>query len=87
MCLGSRTTQSPAASNTNYFGRGPWGQDGEVRPMADITPAPNTTPSDLAGSTGSGLKIGGSGKAKSKSSTKSKSTSNTGGAISGGINY
>ena len=83
MCLGSRTTQSPAASNTNYFGRGPWGQDGEVRPMADITPAPNTTPSDLAGSTGSGLKIGGT-KRKAVPKTKTKSTTNIG---SGGINY
>ena len=59
MCLGSRTTQSPAASNTNYFGSNPWGDTpGGATP--DITP-PAVSTTAQGGSTGSsGLKIGGS---------------------------
>ena len=51
MCLGSRTTQSPAASNTNYFGTNPWGDTpGGATP--DITP-PAVTTTAQGGSTGS----------------------------------
>ena len=58
MCLGSKTTQSPAASNTNYFGTNPWGDTpGGATP--DITP-PAVTTTAQGGSTGSSdLKIGG----------------------------
>ena len=58
MCLGSRTTQSPAASNTNYFGTNPWGDTpGGATP--DVTP-PAVTTTAQGGSTGnSNLKIGG----------------------------
>ena len=58
MCLGSRTTQSPAASNTNYFGTNPWGDTPGSSTPDIIPPAVNTTAQ--GGSTGSSdLKIGG----------------------------
>tara|TARA_Y100001938_G_C7868087_1_gene318930 strand:- start:282 stop:542 length:261 start_codon:yes stop_codon:yes gene_type:complete len=75
MCLGGKTTTSPTATNTNYFGRGPWGQDPNVRlpeltPTSAAPPAANpavkttkTTKSKTQDSTkASGLKIGGAGK-------------------------
>ena len=87
MCLGSRTTQSPAASNTNYFGTNPWGDTpGGATP--DITP-PAVTTTAQGGSTGSSnLKIGsgkktaaGTGPGGSKGNTPSNSVK------AGGINY
>ena len=76
MCLGSKTTQSPAASNTNYFGRGPWGDiPGSATPDIMIPPpvaranasvkkaASTPTKSTTQSKTKSaGLKIGGAGK-------------------------
>ena len=95
MCLGSRTTQSPAASNTNYFGTNPWGDTpGGATP--DITP-PAVTTTAQGGSTGnSNLKIGGSGgKARiertfggpSDKTTKYYDPKNDPGVKSGGVNY
>ena len=85
MCLGSRTTQSPAASNTNYFGTNPWG-DPAARPAVPDLPPPNVTTTAQGGSTGTGnLKIGGSKKSAPKSSgTKS---SGSGSVTTGGVNY
>ena len=86
MCLGSRTTQSPAASNTNYFGPGVWGQyPGRDTPggtTPDITPPPVRTTAQ-GGSTGSSnLKIG-----SGKKSTPKSSGSKSGSVTTGGVNY
>ena len=84
MCLGSRTTQSPAASNTNYFGTKPWADTpGGATP--DITP-PAVRTTAQGGSTGSSnLKIG-SGKKSAPKSSGNKSTG-SGSVTTGGVNY
>ncbi len=85
MCLGSRTTQSPAASNTNYFGTNPWG-DPAARPAVPDLPTPNVTTTAQGGSTGSSnLKIGG-GKKSAPKSSGNKSTG-SGSVTTGGVNY
>ena len=88
MCLGSRTTQSPAASNTNYFGTSPWiDTPGGTTP--DITP-PAVTTTAQGGSTGSSnLKIG-SGKKREAIGTgpggrKGNTPPNS--VKTGGVNY
>ena len=86
MCLGSRTTQSPAASNTNYFGTNPWGDTpGGATP--DITPPPVTTTAQ-GGSTGSSnLKIGSTVNRKPTPKSSRNKSSGSSGVKAGGINY
>ena len=89
MCLGSRTTQSPAASNTNYFGTNPWG-DPAARPAVPDLPTPNVTTTAQGGSTGTGnLKIGGSKKSIQRTfdGPGSKKRSGSGSVTTGGVNY
>ena len=88
MCLGSRTTQSPAASNTNYFGTNPWGQDPMANAGVQNAPIdlPNVSTTAQGGSTGSSnLKIGSGTKSAPKSS--GNKSSGSGSVRTGGVNY
>tara|TARA_R100001082_G_C4251102_1_gene111510 strand:- start:199 stop:462 length:264 start_codon:yes stop_codon:yes gene_type:complete len=76
MCLGGKTTTSPTATNTNYFGKGPWGDipggatpDIMVPPPVRANPAikqtsstPTKSKSTASKTRSAGLKIGGAGK-------------------------
>ena len=87
MCLGSRNTQSPAASNTNYFGTNPWG-DPAARPAVPDLPTPNVTTTAQGGSTGSSdLKIGGPRKRSNAIPSSGNKSSGSGSVKTGGVNY